>query len=210
VLVAGLHWLGRDPVLVGDVALLDLRVKDVTAGHLPLVGFYSRFGWNHPGPVLFYVLAPFHALAGGAPWGIILGVLTWSLAAVVMTALLARSRGGLSLVALCLAAQLSVWISVGGRAVVEPWTPEVAVTLLVPFLLAMWGLAGGDGFAAVAGGIIGTALVQIHVGYALIFGAVAVAAALMMLRRRGGRRIHTRPFARHLVAAAGRTLMIAG
>ena len=34
-----------------------------TRGRL-LVGPYSRFGWNHPGPFYFYFQAPLYALSG--------------------------------------------------------------------------------------------------------------------------------------------------
>jgi hypothetical protein len=39
----------------GDVALIELRVRDVGTSHTPLVGSYQRYGWNQPGPLLFYL-----------------------------------------------------------------------------------------------------------------------------------------------------------
>lgn len=44
----------------GDWAVLTMRVEDV-GRHTPLVGPYSRFGWNHPGPLMYWLLAfPYH------------------------------------------------------------------------------------------------------------------------------------------------------
>lgn len=40
----------------GDRALIELRTRDVGV-HTPLLGSYSRYGFNHPGPLWFYVLA---------------------------------------------------------------------------------------------------------------------------------------------------------
>ena len=40
----------------GDVALTEISVRDVGGAHTPLFGVYSRYGWHHPGPLLFYVL----------------------------------------------------------------------------------------------------------------------------------------------------------
>ena len=47
-----------------DDGLEVLRIADVGGRHTPLTGVISRFGWDHPGPLLFYVLAPFHWVAG--------------------------------------------------------------------------------------------------------------------------------------------------
>src|SRR5258706_2457511 len=46
-------------VPVGDLALIESYTIDASGGKL-LVGAYSRFGWNHPGPAYFYLLAPFY------------------------------------------------------------------------------------------------------------------------------------------------------
>lgn len=47
----------------GDEAILELFVRDVARGEQWL-GPYSRFGWNHPGPLYFYLLLPLYLLAG--------------------------------------------------------------------------------------------------------------------------------------------------
>jgi hypothetical protein len=53
-----------------DWADIELRTRDVGTVHTPLVGAYSRYGWNHPGPLLFYVLAlPYRVLAARASRG---------------------------------------------------------------------------------------------------------------------------------------------
>ena len=46
-----------------DWAIFELRARDVL-DHGVFVGPYSRFGWNHPGPLLFYVLAVPYKLLG--------------------------------------------------------------------------------------------------------------------------------------------------
>src|SRR5689334_20522778 len=49
---------------VSDIALTELYTRDAAHARL-LVGPYSRLGWHHPGPLLFYALAPTYAVAGG-------------------------------------------------------------------------------------------------------------------------------------------------
>jgi hypothetical protein len=50
-------------VTASDLAVGEWYLELATGGEL-LVGAYSRFGWNHPGPMLFYLTAPFYALSG--------------------------------------------------------------------------------------------------------------------------------------------------
>ena len=48
---------------VGDLALTELQTRDVGHNWIDL-GPYSRDGWSHPGPALFYALAPLYRLLG--------------------------------------------------------------------------------------------------------------------------------------------------
>src|SRR5262245_53231649 len=47
----------------GDLAVGELYADLAARGEL-LFGPYSRFLWHHPGPLFFYLSAPFYALAG--------------------------------------------------------------------------------------------------------------------------------------------------
>ncbi|HTZ08663.1 MAG TPA: hypothetical protein VMB72_06315, partial [Acidimicrobiales bacterium] len=40
----------------GDLALVDLAVRSATRFQ-QVLGPYDRFGWHHPGPAYFYLLA---------------------------------------------------------------------------------------------------------------------------------------------------------
>src|SRR5689334_8524947 len=65
-----------------DWAAIELRTRDVGTSHTPLVGVYSRYGWNHPGPLLFYVLALPYRLFGAQGHGILAGALIVNAAAI--------------------------------------------------------------------------------------------------------------------------------
>ena len=78
VLFAGL-WLGAFVHFEGDFAVLELYTRNAAEGR-QLVGPYSRFGWHHPGPSYFYLLAPLYLLSGGASWSLF--VSAWVLAMV--------------------------------------------------------------------------------------------------------------------------------
>ena len=59
----------------GDYAVIQLRTLDVGSRHTPLVGPYSRYGWSHPGPALFYALAPVLRLFTGHDIGVLAGAI---------------------------------------------------------------------------------------------------------------------------------------
>src|SRR5437868_1919006 len=64
VLLSGIDGAGRTWHPAGDWSVLELRTRDVGSTSTPLVGPYSRFGWNHPGPLMFWLLAVPYRLFG--------------------------------------------------------------------------------------------------------------------------------------------------
>ena len=52
----------------GDAGFIELGVMKALRGRATL-GPYSRFGWFHPGPALYYLFAPVYALAGSRSRG---------------------------------------------------------------------------------------------------------------------------------------------
>ena len=75
IVVAVIVALRTDWTPVADWALIDVEVRGVGTVAMFLIGAYSRFGWNHPGPIAFYVFAPGYALSGQRPGGLALGAL---------------------------------------------------------------------------------------------------------------------------------------
>ena len=61
------HWY---PVL--DLAMTEMRLRDVGTRHTPLIGLPGRIGpslaeqGSHPGPLSFYLLAPLYRLFGSS------------------------------------------------------------------------------------------------------------------------------------------------
>ena len=208
VIVALARFLSRGVVLDGDQAVFAMQAHDAATGGFPTMGLYSWNGWNHPGPVAFYVYAPFDWLSDGAAWGTLLATGAWSMATMVLVGWLAsRLRGSVgpasgegridsgyrhqtfpdSLVATCLAIQLATWIAVGGVGVIDPWTPNLAASLVVPFLLAAWGMAEGDRGATYAAVILGAIAPQLHVGYSALVGVCGAAALVIGWRHKSPR-----------------------
>jgi hypothetical protein len=157
---------GREWMPVGDLALVDLRVRDVWSRAIPLVGTYNRFGWNHPGPAMFWALAPLSGLTGQPAWATLVGGALLQGAAVVAAALVSWRRGRLALVAAVLALLGLTYGALGTTLVLWPWNPSVALPWFVVFVLLVWCVADGDLVLLPFAVAVGTFLVQTHVGYA--------------------------------------------
>lgn len=183
ILAAGRAALDEQWRPTGDWAVLNLRVDDV--GRLtPFVGPYSRFGWNHPGPLLYWLLAgPYHLL-GGRPVALLAATALVNAAAVAVTLFLAWRRGGLPLLLGAGAALAVLSHSIGPALLRDPWNPYITILPLALFTFLAWSAAEGDRWAWPALIGVGSFLVQSHVGYAVMVGAVGLAAAAIAARRR--------------------------
>jgi hypothetical protein len=165
---------------LGDVALIDLHVRDLLSGHLPLIGVWSRFGWNHPGPALYYALAPFSLLANEAGWGTMIGGALLQALAVAGIAWLAWRRGGWTFSLAALVAVSLMYSTLAVSAVLVPWNPWVLFPFSFLFALAVWATVVGDPMQLVLVAVVGSFLVQTHIGYtpfvvaALVYLAVLV------------------------------------
>ena len=137
-------------VVEGDYAGLELGARLAWHGKI-LLGPYSRFGFSHPGPLYFYLLAPAVELAGNASTGLYAGACTMNIMAAALTAFTMRLH---STRAHALAATLVLiaWLAAFGNACALPWNPLVVVLPLLAFLvLAATFACGISGVAPCAG-----------------------------------------------------------
>ena len=131
----------------GDVAGTELQVRDV--GHHPvLLGLFSRDGWNHPGPILFYVLAVPYRLTGGRSIGLLLGALLINGAAILGMALIARRHGGTPLLLLTLLGCGLVVRSFGPDLVRDPWNVSITVLPFGLLVFLTWEMISGSAWAS--------------------------------------------------------------
>src|SRR5690606_16195427 len=110
----------------------------------PLVGPYSRYGWNHPGPLLFWVMAVPYRLTGASSPSLLAAAAAVNAAAIGTTLWLAWRRGRLALVALVGAALASVTWSSGGELLRDPWNPWVTPLAFGALVVAAFSAGEGD------------------------------------------------------------------
>lgn len=159
------HW---NPVL--DLAMTELRVRDVAGRHSPLIGLPGRIGifpdqGSHPGPLSFYLLAPTYRLAASTSWGLLAGMIVLALAAIWLALWIAGRRGGSPFV-VAVAAMLAVVVHGYGMVVVtQPWNPYLPLLFWVVVLLATWSVLLGDHAMLVVVAGAGSLAAQTHLPY---------------------------------------------
>ncbi len=155
----------------GDWALEYLRVSDVAGEHTPLVGAWSRWGFNHPGPLLFWMLAPFEALFGTT--GVLFGAAAINAAATAGAVAVASRRGGVLLATLVSLISIVLVGSLGLSHLVDIWNPSVPVMVFWLFGIALWSASLGDTPMWLVVVAAGTFCMQTHIGYVpLVAGLV--------------------------------------
>jgi hypothetical protein len=121
---------------VGDFALIESYTLMATQRKL-VVGPYSRYGWHHPGPLYFWVAAPFYALAKFKTSGIHIAVQCINASSLLIAAWIAARFASPTLIA-------AVFVGIVGylwrawHLFVSMWNPHVPIlpTIALTFVCA--------------------------------------------------------------------------
>lgn len=157
-----------------DQALIELHTRDVWH-HIVTTGAYSRYGNQHPGPLLFYVLAIPYRVLGSRSVALDLTALLVNGATIAAILALAMRRGRLPMV---LAAAIPVALLVhalGIEQLRDPWNAYLPVLPLLLLLLLAWSVAVGDLWLLPVAIAVGSFAAQTHLGFALeVFGLMLI------------------------------------
>lgn len=171
-LVMNVSVAGAERFPAGDIAVLEIGTRSALGGD-QLLGAYSRFGWRHPGPALFYWYSPFYRLSGNQLGGLVVAATTVSLLSIgliVRTTQRLAGRTSAWAVAIAVLAACSV---VGIDHFQSPWNSDV---LILPIAaLAVVGAASvvGRRWALPVAAVLASWVAQAHLGaapLALAFG----------------------------------------
>jgi hypothetical protein len=190
--VMAVHMLRSDFFPPGDLAATEMLTRDV-GSRTPSLGPYSRDGWFHPGPALFYALTPAYRVFGRDGAALAVGALMINAASVGAMGILARRRGGTGLMLATLVGCAVLTHALGPTFLATPWNVYVTVLPYGALLFLVWALVRGERWALPWATVVVSFLMQTHVGYvalALPLWAVGVAwavgAAVVDRRRRRG------------------------
>ncbi len=195
----GTHWF---PVL--DLAMTEVRVRDVGTAHTPLIGLPGRIGTlaqqgSHPGPLSFYALAPFYRLFGSSSWALEAATAALNIVALGVSLVLAHRRGGYRLV-IGIAAVLAFLVrGYGVGTLTEPWNPYLPLLWWVVLLLAVWSVVCGDFIVIPVAVFAASFCAQTHLPYlglSLGLGALAIVAAAVLAQEAPAKSAERRRFVR--------------
>lgn len=198
----------REPwIPTTDWARIELAVRDVGTADTPLVGAYSRFGWDHPGPLMFYAMAPFYRLVApehGLLFATAVTNLLFTLALVLVVLRYPLARALIVLAAFALYQR-----GVGVADLTDPWNPSVSLMPFALYLLLCVEVAEGRRSwplpAAVA---VASFVGQSHAGMlpaVVLIGGTAIGLRLWRMRRLAGAdpRSGVQPLTARTVALTG-------
>ena len=161
---------------VSDGAILEIYTLEAVRGRL-LVGPYSRFGWHHPGPLYFYLLAPWYWLSGVHTAGMQAGALAINLSATLLVAWTGASVAS-GPTAIALSVLIAGYTLRTGDLMVSAWNPHVIVLPLVAYVVLAAALSSAGRRAHLLWlVVVGTFLAQTHlatVPIVALLGAGAV------------------------------------
>ncbi len=189
-------------VLVFSAAIIDSLSRLRSGGYVPgsdnaaieyvtrqvgsrsvLVGVYSRFGWHHPGPALFYLFAGPYRILGSSSAALPLTALLLNAGCIIGIVLVLYRRAGVAIMlwGLVVIAIYLRWLDPGFLR--SDWNPDVPLLPFTLLVLLCWTLMNGDRWALPLVVGIGSFCVQSHVSYALGVGAVFSATAVALAAR---------------------------
>jgi hypothetical protein len=170
-----------------DLAQTEMRVRDVSGGHPPLIGLPGRIGTlgdqgSHPGPLSFWALWPFYEVFGATSWALQVASASLHLLAAGTTLWIARRRGGTWLaVGVALALVLLVR-AYGPSLITEAWNPYLPVLAWVLFLFAVWSVWCDDLPLLPVAVVAGSFCAQTHISYLGLIGGLAALTVLVVVR----------------------------
>lgn len=186
-LVALAHHPVRRFAVEGDYAGLEIATRYVFTGRT-LLGAYSRFGFNHPGPLYFYLTAPIYFLLGKTSTALWAGAIIVNMAAAASAVAIMRLYASRAH-AVASALVVSVWLDAFGNSCLQPWNPMVVVLPLLAFLVCAAQVVRGKSGPIAVMTFLGALVAETHLstlptvaGIAAIAGTGFAGAA----RRRGG------------------------
>jgi hypothetical protein len=164
-----------DAFPIGDAAVIELYTLQASRGWWEY-GAYSRWGWHHPGPMMFYALAVFYTAAHANFLAIIAGAVAINVAALTAT-LWAVARHGSATLAVAVTASLALYLwrlPLLGSA----WNPHLVLLPLAALIVSASIAAAGRVSLLPLTIVMATFVTQTHI--ALLSSAAAATACALV------------------------------
>jgi hypothetical protein len=167
----------------GDKALIESYTLLATQGKL-MVGPYSRFGWHHPGPLYFWIAAPFYALANHKSAGLYVAVQCINASSILVAAWVAARFASAQLIATLFAATIAYFWRARG-VFVSLWNPHVPIAPTIALTIVCAAIAAGEVTLIPLAAALASFIAQTYIGvlpYAAGLPSAAIVAAIATSR----------------------------
>jgi hypothetical protein len=168
-----------------DLALFEIYTRNAASGQ-QMLGAYSQYGWNHPGPLPFYTFLPFYLVAGHGQHALNGGALAANLFALLGIAWMTMRYGGGPL-ATAVAVFLLAYVVRIPELPSSFWNPHILVLPLAAWLALCAGIAIGEMALIPVAVLIASWMIQAHVG--LTIAVIACGMVTARLAHGSGRSI---------------------
>ncbi len=192
--VTAVNLLHPRPLVVLDLAQTELRVRAVFSLHPPLIGLPGRLGHfgvhtgSHPGPLSFFLLAPFYKLYGSDPWALFAGALSLNFLWICVALWLGWRRGRLVGLIGVGAVVLLLVHTFGITVLEQPWNPYLPLMAWTVVLLSAWSVLSDDIVALPVLAVSASYCMQTHIPYLGMGGGLVVVTVIAAVLWRYWRR----------------------
>ena len=163
------------PIL--DLAQTEMRVRDVFTLHPPLIGLPGRIGTlarqgSHPGPLSFWLLAPFYKLFGSSAWALQAATASVNAVAIGLSLLIARRRGGSTLLLGVGAVLAALTWFYGPSVLTQAWNPYLPMLWFIVVVLGVWSVLCDDFAVLPVTTFAALFCLQTHISYLGLVGGL--------------------------------------
>jgi hypothetical protein len=181
VALSGVRW---HPVL--DMALTEMRVRDVGTAHTPMIGLPGRIGvapdtGSHPGPLAFWLLAPAYRLYGQTSFALEIATVLVQVAVVAALVVCGFRLAGRAGIVAAAAVCAVVVRGYGMQVLFTPWNPWLPVLAWLLVMASTAAVLAGHMRWIVVVALAGSLAAQSHVSYALLSTCMFLTAAVGLI-----------------------------
>ena len=162
----------------GDDAITEIYVINATRGE-QLLGPYSRFRWNNPGPSYYYAVAPVYMLLGRKSSAVKAGAVLINLFS--LAALMLIAWRNLGFLRFCVMSPfVAIFLLYLGGKIKSTWNPYATILPFALLLFVSAAVATRKRWALPAQALLASFVVQTHIMYLPV--AVVITSAALILR----------------------------
>jgi hypothetical protein len=163
-----------------DAAVIEMYTIHALHGR-QLLGPYSQFRWHHPGPGMFYMLAPFYLAGGPTMVSLSAGALTINLIAIVAIAWVVwRHTQATPLLGIALSSVMFLYLVRVHPVMASAWNPHIGVLPLLALIVMSAAMAAGEIRLLPAVALFASFISQAHIGLVPVTVAVVTAAFVFL------------------------------